>query len=255
MQLDDSKKLAIFSDLHLGTGGSNDNSLQNNSHLFYALEQYYKDGYVVLLLGDTFEIAENKSIDDIKNAHSNIMWILEKLYQEDRLVIVKGNHDDALSSIDLWSRVDPYTGKIIPFLNGIKLYNSAVLDDYVMVHGHQDSFVFSSSLNQFINFSLRFWGLLENVIFKDPTKESLGWEAAGKTDKFFIEYANKTKKTVIIGHTHATKIMGNYHNIGAGVMPRCVTVCEIADKELKHYKWSTVADESGVLAIKKSFLG
>lgn len=54
------RKIVIFSDWHLGTGGNNDNSLKNCLYIFEALKYYNENNYLVILLGDTFELAEKK---------------------------------------------------------------------------------------------------------------------------------------------------------------------------------------------------
>jgi UDP-2,3-diacylglucosamine pyrophosphatase LpxH len=73
-------KIVVFSDWHLGTGGNNDDSLKNCLYIFEALKYYYENNYLVILLGDTFELAEKNDIEDIKNIHEDIMWILTDIY-------------------------------------------------------------------------------------------------------------------------------------------------------------------------------
>ena len=50
------KKIVIFSDWHLGTGGNNDNSLKNCLYIFEALKYYNENNQCMLLgFGSTYE--------------------------------------------------------------------------------------------------------------------------------------------------------------------------------------------------------
>ena len=102
--LNEKDKVAVLSDWHLGTGGNNDNSLKNILYIFEALKYYYENNYTVILLGDIFEIAEKNNIENIKNIHENIMWILTQIYLKNNLVYVRGNHDMYLKEKQLKDR-------------------------------------------------------------------------------------------------------------------------------------------------------
>ena len=87
--LNEKDKVAVLSDWHLGTGGNNDNSLKNILYIFEALKYYYENNYTVILLGDIFEIAEKNNIENIKNIHENIMWILTQIYLKNKMFLLQ----------------------------------------------------------------------------------------------------------------------------------------------------------------------
>ena len=148
-------KYAIFSDLHLGIGNSNDNSLKNANFTFEALKYYLENDYHVILNGDTFELAENRDIELIKRVHENIMWVLSELHKKGLLTIVKGNHDSNLTPDMLHYRKSSYTKKEEIFIDDTYIYDSAVIYSdltYIIMHGHQVLWQYQPFLNGFINF-------------------------------------------------------------------------------------------------------
>lgn len=252
-----SDKVAVFSDLHLGTGTYDDEAMKNNVLLFQAFKKCYDENYIVILLGDTFELARNKRIDDIKACHDDLMWLWKMLYDKGRLFIVKGNHDQYLKSSDLSTRIDTHSKKEIEFLKDIKLYDSAKVGKrYVLMHGHQYHWKFQGWCNRFVNFVCRHDILhTERFFVDDPTKTSLGYDAAGECDKFFKEYSEKTGETVICGHTHSVQMLNTYYNTGAGILNRCVSFIEIMNGSVKCYKLSVVVGNDNICRIEKTLLG
>lgn len=252
-----SDKVVSLSDCHLGTGTYDDEAMKNNLYLFQSLKYYYDNDYKVILLGDTFELARNKNIEDIKCVHDDLMWLLGEIHKKGNLVIVKGNHDQYLKEKDLSTRLDTYSKKTIPFLTDIKLYDSVLLNDkFLFLHGHQYHWKFQGVANRIVNFVCRhdiFHS--EKWFVDDPTKTSLGYEAADSTDKVLKSYADYSKLVVVAGHTHSVKMLNNYYNDGAGILNRCISCVEVVDNFPKVYKWSTVVDNDGICKVKRTFLG
>lgn len=250
-----SEKIAVLSDLHLGAGYANDNSLKNNLFLFNALSYYFENGYTVLLNGDTFEIAENPKIEYIKNVHEDIMWILGELYNDNRLVIVKGNHDAFLKNSDLYSRTSSYTKTIVNFLQGVRLYDYANINvnnkKFCVMHGHQSNIAYTV-FNRIIVHLIGIWGFLERWALKDPTGAYGSFRDWSKEIKQFSDVAKKHGFTFICGHTHSVELgKENYYNIGSGVMSRCITCCEIINGIFIPYKWSYNTNNGQVFVEKK----
>ena len=249
-------KYAIFSDLHLGIGNSNDNSLKNANFTFEALKYYLENDYHVILNGDTFELAENRDIELIKRVHENIMWVLSELHKKGLLTIVKGNHDSNLTPDMLRYRKSSYTKKEEIFIDDTYIYDSAVIYSdltYIIMHGHQVLWQYQPFLNGFINFIIRnIWAPFEKFLLKDPTSELDGFEDYTTVDKPFSDYATEHNCIAICGHTHSVQLSKpHYYNIGGGTLPRCITVGEIVEGKYQAYKWSYVVDHQVVL-IKKS---
>lgn len=250
-------KFAVLSDLHLGVGDSRDNALKNALMIFEALKNYYDNNYQVILLGDTFELAENNDISEIECVHENIMWILGEIHKKGNLTVVRGNHDSVLNSKMLELRPFSYTKKPTEFLKDCKVYDSVTIDSegqkYLLAHGHQVIFRYKH-FNSLINFGIRhFWSPLERWALKEPTSETDGFEDHSEVDAPFIEYANKNNCICICGHTHSVVIKeGEYYNCGGGVMPRSVTCIEISGKKIDTYKWAMSNTSDKGLIIQKS---
>lgn len=93
LPLTDSSKYILISDCHRGVGTSNDNFLKNQNLYFAALKHYYKMGYTYIELGDGDELWENRSMEQIIEAHSNVFWLLALFREQNRLYMLYGNHD------------------------------------------------------------------------------------------------------------------------------------------------------------------
>ena len=46
-------------------------------------------------------MAEKNNIEDIKNIHEDIMWILSEIYYKNNLIIIRGNHDAYLKEKEI----------------------------------------------------------------------------------------------------------------------------------------------------------
>ena len=255
----DSKKVVVFSDWHLGTGGNNDNSLKNCLYIFEALKYYNDNNYKVILLGDTFELAEKNNIEDIKNIHEDIMWILSEIYYKNNLIIIRGNHDAYLKEKEIAYRTSSYTKAKIPLFPTIELHNSVKLETekstYFMMHGHQYSRKYKY-FNKIICWLLRnIYSPLELYLLKDPTGELAAFEDLSGPTNLFSSVALKNHVNIICGHLHTVSMdTPSYYNIGSGVLPRCITCGEIVKGEFTMYKWSTVV-ENEVMKVKRTKLG
>ena len=90
----DSAKLVFMSDCHRGVGNGNDNFEQNQNLCFSALQYYYENGFIYFELGDGEELWENRKLSQIIAAYGNIYWLMKKFYEDNRLFMIYGNHDD-----------------------------------------------------------------------------------------------------------------------------------------------------------------
>ena len=82
ISFDDTSKFVLMSDCHRGDGNWSDNFARNQSIAFRALNYYYENGYTYIELGDGDELWENRSLDDIKEIHSHVFWLLSKFYSK-----------------------------------------------------------------------------------------------------------------------------------------------------------------------------
>lgn len=255
MSMDNNVKVAILSDLHLGVGDNADSSLHNHKLLFEALKHYWEENYIVVLLGDIFEMAENSNIQEIMSQHDDIMWLLQEIHKKGNLIYITGNHDMFVSSRHLKKRFDHYTMKFIDFLD-IQPYDSLKIDNYLFIHGHQYTWKYKPFFNKIINFLLRWgWRNLEFACFKDPTSEAIGKRNPSKVDQRYSDYAINNNLFLFAGHTHSVCFtLPNYLNIGGGVLPRCLTCGEIVNNQVLSMKWSVEVTDNNYLTIKKTML-
>lgn len=268
------KKIVFLSDTHLGANDNADETVNVQHLIFYALKYYYKNDYIVVLLGDTFEMAETHSIEKIKNAHDDIMWILSELHNDKRLVIVKGNHDYKLSEKLLGTRESQYDGSRIEFLKDIKVYDAVkVILPYqtksvIAMHGNQYFWKYSSWFNKFLVWLGPLWKKYQLHCKDFHIAEYTGWQKADKCQKYFNELGKEKDIHFVIGHTHKTNFkMENLTDCGSfGCMPRCVTCVEFIpdtydtikiknDIKLNTYKFAEEVEDDGKVVVKRTLLG
>lgn len=260
------EKFVIVSDTHLGAGDNADESLNVQHLIFYALDQYYKKGYTLILNGDSWELAETHDIEKIKDVHDDIMWILSEFHNDGRLIIVKGNHEEQLTSKMLQYRKSQYDGQQISFLRDVELYDSVQIGDITILHGSQFFKRYSSWLNKVIVWLGPLWKKCQ-LFFKDyHTAEYTGWQDTVECQTYFSELGKKLKKHFIIGHTHKCNFkLENCTDCGSfGCMPRCITAVEYyPDRKnidnLITVKWAVTPRNlelnQGVMVVSKSTLG
>ena len=85
LPLNSRTKYVLISDCHRGVGTSNDNFLKNQNLYFAALQHYYRTGYTYIELGDGDELWENRSMEQIIEAHGNVFWLLSLLQRKEFL--------------------------------------------------------------------------------------------------------------------------------------------------------------------------
>jgi predicted phosphodiesterase len=182
-------KWVIFSDLHLGDGGANDDFLPNADLFAYVLEQQYlREGYGLVLNGDVEEL-QRYSYDSIARQWKNVYTLFDAFAGQDRLVKIVGNHDYDL--ILKTSKVSPYPH-----------YNAFVLTygrhELLLFHGHQASLYYTRH-NALIGFFLRYvaqpLGINNYSVAYDSRKQF-------KIEKRVYQYASRRKIAALIGHTH-----------------------------------------------------
>jgi len=256
-KLETEKKVVILSDFHLGAGWANDDSLKNNLFMFEALKYYYKNDYVVILNGDTLDLAEEKDIKLIEAVHEDLFWLFGEIYKRGNLIYIKGNHDAYVKPSDFYNRILSYTKKEEPFMQGIELYDQVDFftnnKHYCIMHGHQNNFWYRY-LNRFVCFMVGLWGKISKWAGHDPTCALGNIEDNSKEIKEFVDVAEEENLIFVCGHTHSVSFdKKGYYNVGAGVLPRCITCGEIIDGEYQPYKWS-YAVENEIVKVKKTKL-
>lgn len=186
--VNDSSRIIIFSDLHVGNRKSTDD-FKRNSQLFLAAlkDYYYKNNFTLILNGDVEEL-HRYTLPEVRKAWPELYGLFDEFRNDDRLIKLSGNHDSKLFNL-------PYEQKY-------KLHESLKLlykkNNIFIFHGHQASGVYEK-YNELIGLSLR--------VFAKPLRIRHYSVAHDKTKQFIIEkrtydYSREKRIISVIGHTH-----------------------------------------------------
>jgi UDP-2,3-diacylglucosamine pyrophosphatase LpxH len=179
-------KVLVISDLHMGTGRSDDLA-ENGELLISLLEAYYfKNGWYLVLNGDIEEL-QRHSLDQIRERWWRLFGIFNLFYRENRLYKLVGNHDEEL----VLKKGYPYR------LHHVIRIETGIVPAYVY-HGHQSSSIYHK-YNKIIGAGVRYvlkpFGIRNISSARSPYK------------RFFVEkkayfFSRENRCLSIIGHTH-----------------------------------------------------
>jgi len=181
-------KWVIFSDLHMGDGGSTDDFKRNSKLFENALEHYLKENHALILNGDIEELQRFK-LNKITKRWNDIYKIFDEFHGKEALFKTIGNHDLELSLMDK-----------LPF--DYKLYEGIRLkfeDDHLFIfHGHQASKKYQEH-NEIIGFTLKYFA---NPLGIKSYSVSHSSQKRYKIEKRVYGFSAFNKLVSIIGHTH-----------------------------------------------------
>jgi predicted phosphodiesterase len=178
-------KALIISDLHMGTGRSDD--LSNNGELLISLlnDYYFKRGWYLVLNGDIEEL-QRHSLVLVKERWPRLYQVFDRFFKEGRLFKILGNHDEDL----LFEKSYPY-----PLYNALRIETGQI--PVYVYHGHQSSKFYTdykAILRAGIRYILKPFGI-RNTVARNPYR------------RFFVEkkayqFSLENHCISIIGHTH-----------------------------------------------------
>ncbi len=187
IKINNEDKIVIFSDLHIGNGGMNDDFAAQAPLFSFILENYYlKRNYNLVLNGDVEELYKF-SLSKIVNSWQYVYELFEVFNSKGNLFKIIGNHDFQLSR----------TTQQYP---NFELLNSLRLDykkDTIFVyHGHQTA-------NPLERYSLLAMFLIR-YIFRTFDNKPFPINSSRRflTEKIAYEFSKKNKLISILGHTH-----------------------------------------------------
>ncbi len=185
--LDDSRKIVIFSDLHLGNGGRTDDFVTNADMFQQVLSRYYLTrGHTLILNGDIEELQRFR-LRDILHRWESVYRLFDQYRDEGRLHRLVGNHD-----MDLVHRA----GHDFNVEDALRFdYDGHPL---FVFHGHQTMVKFERC-NRLVGFGLRY--------FANPlriTNYSVAHDSGKRfrTEQRVYEFASARRVLAIVGHTH-----------------------------------------------------
>lgn len=246
-----------MSDCHRGIGTSSDNFLKNQHLYFAALEHYYRKGFTYIELGDGDELWENRSMKNIMDIHSNVFWLFNQFYEENRLYLLYGNHD----IVKRKKRLKPLLSPLC-FHEGIILTtgtppNGMPRVSLYLTHGHQAS-ALNSTLWPLSRFLVRYvWNPLENLGVLDPTSAAKNYRIKNNCELRLNSWAEKNRRILITGHTHRPVLPAEpsrYYNTGSCVHPRCITCIEIERLSMTLVKWCMNARADSTLYVAREII-
>mgnify|MGYP000937119791 CR=1 FL=1 len=259
-------RLVLFSDVHRGVGNAGDDFSQNQNLFFHAISEYYRKGYTYVELGDGDELWENRSMRDIVAEHSHVFWMLKRFFDENRLIMLYGNHDIVKRS-PRWLAKNYYhcynerLGREEKLFDGIKVYEGLLLAcngaEALLLHGHQVD-TLNSTLWRLARFLVRYlWRPLELVGIKDPSSARNNNKLRGTVEERLHDWAADKGRVVVAGHTHRpvfSRDQKTYFNDGSAVHPRCITAIELNGGAAALVKWSVMTRADGVMYIGREVL-
>lgn len=264
-------KLVLFSDCHRGVGNSNDNFLKNQHLYLAALRHYYDSGFIYIELGDGDELWENRSLSAIREIHSNVFELLSKFAHQNRLYMLYGNHDHALShrfeippngimGVEEFPRHAGLILKLCGFPNHDSQtgHRTPHCLELYLTHGHQADLL-NSTLWKFARFLVRYiWKPMEQIGILDPTSAAKNYQHRQRSEKRLSNWAVKNNCYLICGHTHRPMLGSpetRYFNTGSCVHPHCVTCIEIENGAVSLVKWLEDTTPERLLYVSRCVLG
>ncbi|HCX22506.1 MAG: metallophosphoesterase [Flammeovirgaceae bacterium] len=188
-ELKEKDKWVVFSDLHMGDGGSTDD-FKTNAELFKTVlgEHYLKKDFSLILNGDVEEMQRFK-LKKILKQWEAVYDLFDQFHKKSRLLKTIGNHD---LELDLMQEL-PFDYQL---LEGFKFDYKG--DHLFFFHGHQASKKFQKH-NALIGFTLKYFANplgIKNYSVAHSSKKQYAIE------KRTYHYSAYRKVVSVIGHTH-----------------------------------------------------
>lgn len=266
---DDTSRIIIMSDCHRGNSSWGDNFSNNQNIYFAALYYYYENGYHYIELGDGDELWENRHIEDIISAHSDVYWLMSLFYKDNKLFMIYGNHDiikkdQKFIQNKCHSFYCDSVDTTIPLFPGIKFTEGLILsyqdtnNHIFLTHGHQAD-ILNDTLWKLSRFLVRYlWRPLELIGIRDPTSAAKNVDKKNSVEKKLVEWTKDNKQILICGHTHRPVFpkLGDplYFNDGSCVHPRCITGIEIRNGMISLVKWAMMTKPDRTLYVGRQVL-
>ena len=255
LEWNDASRIVIMSDCHRGDQGWADSFARNQNVFFAALQHYLQRDYLYIEAGDGDELWENRSYDRIREAHSNVFWLLSQFANRQRLFRLYGNHDLEKRRMGWGARRKDPLGES---LEGLLLKHRDRDCCILVVHGHQVDF-FNRALWRLARLLVRYlWQPLETLGVNDPTSTAGNSHRREVMEERLRGWSASRNQILVAGHNHrpAFALPGEppYFNDGSCVHPRCITALELEAGCISLVKWSVQVRDDGTLYIGKTLL-
>ncbi len=262
LEFNDGSRLVFFSDCHRGTNNRYDAFAPNAALFLHALTHYYHQGFTYIEVGDGDELWHNPRFSDIRHAHRRLFDLLFRFWEQNRLVLIIGNHDSQ------GGLFDPMEKEGIPLHQGLLLTHTTTGQTLFAVHGHQASYRgdylwwFKRPHSRYFFKHLLPLGIHAWYYFAEPEggvpeRHRLDriplwlseWilNKAHRVETAIQLWSQRQQQVVICGHTHmcAFPTPGRlpYFNTGNCLTPGYITGLEIFQGQITLIKWTAVANQ------------
>lgn len=264
---DDASRYVFLSDAHRGDSSLADEFSHNENIFLYALDYYYRNGFTYAELGDGDELWEHAKFKHIRLAHSEVYQSLKKFHDDDRLIMLYGNHNMILKNKqyvrnNLYQYLDEYYDEKRDLFPNIIVYESLVMihketgQEILAVHGHQ-----GDTMNDqgwiYSMFMLRyFWRFMHVVGFQNPASPAKNANKRHKIERMYNKWIESHKMMLICGHTHRAKYPRTgeqpYFNTGCCIRATGITGIEILEGKIQLVEWQVKSDRFGNLKVARN---
>lgn len=266
---DEKSRYIFFSDSHRGDNSLSDEFARNQNIFLYALKHYYYEGYTYIEVGDGDELWEYSHFKHIRIAHSDIFNFLQRFHDEERMIMIYGNHNMALRNKEYVRRnlhyyYDEYNEEEKPLFYGLEPVEAVLLkhkstgQEILTVHGHQGDLM-NDQLWMISMLMMRyFWRLMHVIGFQNPSSPAKNAQKRHKIEITYNKWIENARKMLICGHTHRPKFPKSddlpYFNTGCCIHSRGITGIEIDAGKIMLVEWRIRADREGTLQIARKII-
>ena len=269
MPFDDDSKLVFFSDVHRGMDGLADEFARNKHIYNYALEYYNNNEFTYVEVGDGDEISESKNFQLIHNAHKETFDALKDFHNDERMVLIWGNHDmqrsrPGYAEENYFTTKDEYTEIEEDLFPDVNMHPSVVLkhrktgQEIFVVHGHQGDLL-NDQLWRLSYLTIRFfWRYLHIAGVRYAASPAKNRTKRHRIEKNISKWTDRTGIMVVCGHTHRPKFPSPkepaYFNCGCCIHPRGIQCIEIVYGKIYLVSWEMSNKKDGALFIKRKVM-
>lgn len=266
---DENSKYIFFSDSHRGDDSASDEFTRNQNVLVHALNYYYHNGYVYVEAGDGDELWEYSDFKSIRLAHSDVFLAIKQFFDENRFILLYGNHNIYLKSKSYVERnyfcyYDEFSQDTHELLDGVTPYETLVLknratgQEILVIHGHQGDFMNDQFWMASMFLMRYFWRYMHVVGFQNPASPAKNLYKRTKIEIKYKNWIEENKKMIICGHTHRPKFSESnelpYFNTGCCIHTKGITGIEISDGNIMLVSWRIKAEPDGNLKIERKVM-
>lgn len=263
---DGNSRYVFFSDAHRGDNSLSDEFARNQNTFLSALDYYYEEDFVAVETGDGEELWEHSKFKHIRYAHSEVYDALKKFHDDNRLILLYGNHnmylkDPVYLEKNFYHFYDEYSEEYCELFEGLTAHEALVLkhketgQEILALHGHQGDFM-NDQIWRFSMLALRyFWRFMHMIGFRNPASPAKNVHKMHKIERNYNKWIYKHRMMLICGHTHRSKFPKHgelpYFNSGCGVHTKGITCIEIVDNEVMLVEWKIRTDREGLLRVER----